>query len=162
MGKRYITTADTNKLIRAELKKAFPNVKFKVTMNSGGSSTGIGWVDGPTADQVKDAVCRFESAHFDGMFDLETTITQTDDEGNDVVYGTKYIFPNRRYSVPFLLNVMYDLFTEWGWTDVQVGASDGYFGARPYGKDVDKYPANGDGRYTYGNMIMQAAADTAE
>ena len=50
----YLSVADTAKLVRSALKKAFPGVKFSVrsTSYSGGSSVRVGWTDGPQTAEV--------------------------------------------------------------------------------------------------------------
>ena len=63
--------AQAAKLIRAELKKAFPGVKFSVTSNgySMGDSVYVDWTDGPTRDQVHSIAGKYQEGHFDGMTD---------------------------------------------------------------------------------------------
>jgi len=50
----YLTTAETAKLIRGQLKRRFPGVKFSVRSSSYsmGSSVAIHWTDGPTEKTV--------------------------------------------------------------------------------------------------------------
>ena len=45
---RYLTTAETAKLVRERLKAEFPGVRFSVRSQSysGGSSIHVGWLDG--------------------------------------------------------------------------------------------------------------------
>jgi hypothetical protein len=59
------------KAIRAELKKAFPKVKFNVRSESFsmGDAVRIGWTDGVTTDQVKEIVSKYQYGTFDGMTD---------------------------------------------------------------------------------------------
>lgn len=63
--------AQAAKLIRKELKTAFPGVKFSVssTSYSGGDSVRIEWVNGPTRSQVQDISDKYQYGHFDGMTD---------------------------------------------------------------------------------------------
>lgn len=71
---RYLTCAESAKLLRAALKAAFPGVKFGVRSHTyaGGASIDVEWLDGPTSADV-DAVCnRFKAADFDGMIDMES------------------------------------------------------------------------------------------
>lgn len=72
----YIGVADTAKLIRAQLKKHFPKVKFGVRSKSYsmGASININWTDGPTAKAVDEVVQVFGGANFDGMIDLKTYV----------------------------------------------------------------------------------------
>lgn len=63
--------AQAAKLIRKELKAAFPDVKFSVTSEgySMGDSVSIGWTNGPTAQQIRDISDKYKKGHFDGMTD---------------------------------------------------------------------------------------------
>jgi Large polyvalent protein associated domain 29 len=54
------------KAVRVELKKSFPGVKFSVRS---ASSVYVQWTDGPAAQDVRDAVAKFELGNFDGMTD---------------------------------------------------------------------------------------------
>src|SRR5215207_3826357 len=67
----YLGLAETNKLLRAHLKREFPGVKFSVKGDSysGGSSTDIRWTDGPTVKQVDAIVSAYSNRGFDGSID---------------------------------------------------------------------------------------------
>ena len=96
---KYLSCADTAKLLRAALKEAFPGVKFGVrsSVYSGGASIYVKWTDGPTGAQVK-AICdKFEGAYFDGMIDYKGTQYHSLD-GQAVHFGADFIFGNRDYS----------------------------------------------------------------
>ena len=71
----YISCADTAKLVRNELKRQWPAVKFSVRSKtySGGASIDISWLDGPREPLVEPTAKRFEGADFDGMIDLKTS-----------------------------------------------------------------------------------------
>ena len=62
--KKYLTCAETAKLIRQALKEAFPGVKFSVRSSTygGGASITVGWTDGPTSDQVDGILNVFEGS----------------------------------------------------------------------------------------------------
>jgi hypothetical protein len=66
------TAAKAAKLIRTELKKTFPEAKFRVRSNNyaGGDSVYVNWTDGPTSEQVSDITAKYQYGHFDGMIDL--------------------------------------------------------------------------------------------
>lgn len=103
---KYISVADTAKLVRKALKAAFPGVKFGVRSKSysGGASINVSWVNGPTSDSV-DAICReFRGAVFDGMIDLKSYVTHEVD-GESVHYGADYIFCTREMTREFISNV---------------------------------------------------------
>lgn len=69
---RYLSCAETAKLIRVQLKAKFPGIKFSVksSVYSGGASIDVGWTDGPTGAMVGAIVKPFEGRGFDGMIDL--------------------------------------------------------------------------------------------
>ncbi len=73
-AKRYLSCAETAKLVRAALHKEFPGIKFYVRSStySGGASIDVAWSFGPTSKQVDAILNQYESADFDGMIDLET------------------------------------------------------------------------------------------
>jgi Large polyvalent protein associated domain 29 len=70
--KTYLSCAETAKLVRAALKKAFPGVKFSVRSStySGGASIRVGWVDGPSTKAVQAVTCAYAGGGFDGMIDM--------------------------------------------------------------------------------------------
>lgn len=69
---KYLSCAETAKLIRVQLKAKFPGIKFSVKSNvySGGASIDIGWIDGPTDKMVDEVVQPFAGGGFDGMIDM--------------------------------------------------------------------------------------------
>jgi hypothetical protein len=108
MNTVYVSAADTSKLIRKDLKAAFPAVKFSVTTKtySGGASARVRWTDGPTSKQVDAVVGKYEGESFDGMIDLATTIYETLPDGTQRNWGTDYVFTERRHSEAFQRRVM--------------------------------------------------------
>lgn len=72
----YLSVAETAKLIRVQLKKHFPVIKFSVKSKSYsmGASITIHWTDGPTTKKVNEVVQFFGGANFDGMIDLKTYV----------------------------------------------------------------------------------------
>lgn len=85
---KTIGPVDVAKLVRGELKIAFPGVKF--TVKTKNSSIRVGWVDGPTRLAVQSIVGKYEGAEFDPTIDLKTY--------NDTPYGNDYIFFEREFS----------------------------------------------------------------
>jgi hypothetical protein len=73
METRYLSCAETAKLVRTALKKNFPGVKFSVrsSVYSGGASIDVSWVLGPTTKEVEAVAGQYESADFDGSIDME-------------------------------------------------------------------------------------------
>lgn len=71
---RYLSSAETAKLVRVQLRQEFPGVKFSVRSSSyaGGASIQVGWTDGPTDGQVEKVARIYSGADFDGMVDLKT------------------------------------------------------------------------------------------
>jgi hypothetical protein len=72
MNARYISCAETAKLIRAQLKKNFPKTRFSVKSKtySGGASITIHWTDGPTSKLVESVTSAYAGGGFDGMIDM--------------------------------------------------------------------------------------------
>jgi hypothetical protein len=92
---KYLSCAETAKLVRAKLKEAFPTTKFNVRSRvySGGASIDIYWTtDTPKHAEVKAVTDPFEGATFDGMQDMKSYREATDESGNRVHYGADYIF----------------------------------------------------------------------
>jgi hypothetical protein len=103
-GARYLTCAETAKLVRAALKQAFPGVRFSVRCDTyaGGASIDVGWTDGPTPTAVERVARRFEGASFDGQIDLksyhESLLAGPDGAVEQVHYGADFIFCQRELS----------------------------------------------------------------
>ncbi|MCJ2129240.1 LPD29 domain-containing protein [Methylobacterium sp. E-045] len=97
--RRYLSCAETAKMIRTALKQAFPEIKFSVRSSNyaGGASIRVGWVDGPRTAQVEAIAKTFSGASFDGMQDLKSSNTHTVD-GQPVRFGSDYVFCNRECS----------------------------------------------------------------
>ncbi len=126
---RYITCAETAKLVRLALVKNFPSYKFSVRSKtySGGASIDVSWTDGPTTEAVDKIVGVFEGARFDPMCDLKygaehylasdgtaqirrtyghsydtDQITPPPPNTEIVEFGSDYVHTNRHLSVAFL------------------------------------------------------------
>ncbi|MFA7101348.1 MAG: LPD29 domain-containing protein [Bacilli bacterium] len=103
---RYIDAAEVAKMVRSELKLAFPNIKFSVKTSrySGGSSIRVSWTDGPTKKEVDSIVGYMHGASFDGMIDLQSYHDSTDPKTGELIhYGNNYIFCERDYSKEALI-----------------------------------------------------------
>ncbi len=96
---KYISCADTAKLLRQAFKEAFGGVKFTVKSKvySGGASIRVGWTDGPNSTQVEAVTGPFEGAYFDGMIDYKGSRYHKLD-GEEVHFGAEFIFGERHYS----------------------------------------------------------------
>lgn len=99
MSARWISCADTAKLIRAALKQEWPAVKFSVRSStySGGASIDIKWTDGPTEPMVERITGKYRGASFDGMIDLKSYHDSTLN-GEAVHFGADYVHCTREYS----------------------------------------------------------------
>jgi Large polyvalent protein associated domain 29 len=101
---RYLTCAETAKLVRAALKQAFPGVRFSVRCDTyaGGASIDVGWTDGPTPAAVERVAKRFEGASVDPMADLksyhESLLAGPDHTVEQVQFGADFIFCQRELS----------------------------------------------------------------
>ncbi len=100
MMTRYLSCAETAKLVRAALKAAFPAVKFSVKSHtySMGASINVSWTDGPTDQRVRDIVRQFEGADFDGMQDMQIQRPPMNLDGESVHSGADYIHCRREMS----------------------------------------------------------------
>ena len=95
---KYLSCADTAKLLRTSLKEAFPGVKFTVrsSVYAGGASIDVGWTAGPYPAQVKAISRLFAGACFDGMTDMKEYVNHTID-GEPVSMGADYVFVRAEY-----------------------------------------------------------------
>lgn len=66
------TQAETAKMIRKELKQAFPLTRFSVKSDSfaGGNSVDVSWDNGPVTDAVRSIVDKYQYGHFNAMEDI--------------------------------------------------------------------------------------------
>jgi len=81
--------------IKAELKKAFPLVKFSVTSEgfANGDSVHISWTDGPKRDAVENITGKYQYGHFNGMEDIYENTNSRDD-----IPQAKYVNESRSLS----------------------------------------------------------------
>lgn len=87
----YLTCAETAKLVRKALAKAFPGYTFTVRSNTyaGGASIDVGWLDGPPAKVVDSVVHGFAGGRFDGMIDMAYSVESwLDPDGTAYVAGS--------------------------------------------------------------------------
>lgn len=161
--RKYITCADTAKLLRAALKSQFPGIKFSVRSNtySGGASIDVSWTDGPFTSEVDSIAKRYEGASFDGSIDLkeyhdDLVWFEGDSEPTVVHYGADYVFTSRDLSPAYieqLSKVAQKVLDDNQCTAGKVFAYDekmtgsGEYLATPFG--VMNYP------YAYGSNIVR-------
>jgi hypothetical protein len=96
---KYLSCAETAKLVRKALGESFPGVKFSVrsSVYSGGASIDVAWVDGPNAKQVEAVAGVFKGAYFDGMIDYKGSCYNML-AGERVRFGADFIFCHRSNS----------------------------------------------------------------
>lgn len=102
----YISATETAKLVRAELKRAFPGQKFSVKQTPGGAIR-VSWVDGPNSDKVKKVAGHFHGSEFDGMQDLKYSNRQP--------YANDFIFFQREFSPEVVKSAAEKFAQETGW-----------------------------------------------
>jgi hypothetical protein len=97
---KYIDVKDCAKLMREALKTAFPNTKFSVRISryAGGHSIDAYWTDGPTGEQVKPILDRFDGQGFDGMTDCSYYCGKRMFRGEAVDLCSGYVFGHRETS----------------------------------------------------------------
>ena len=68
----YLSCANTAKLIRVAIKKAFPGIKFSVrsSVYACGASINVDWTDGPSTAAVEQVAKVYAGGEFDGMIDM--------------------------------------------------------------------------------------------
>lgn len=95
----YVDAAATSKLIRADLRAAFPGIKFGVTTSrySMGASAEVAWTDGPTVAGVNALVQRYRSKGQMDITDYTPDVYQ-EEGGQRIHYGTHYVGTTRHYS----------------------------------------------------------------
>jgi len=85
--------AEAAKLIRKDLKEAFPSMKFKVTSESFsmGDSVNVRWMNGPTSKEVDKIIRKYQYGHFNGMEDIYEYSNQADFPQSKFVSGSREI-----------------------------------------------------------------------
>lgn len=73
---RYISAAETAKLVRVRLKAAFPGVRFAVRASTypGGAALDVTWIGGPNTKAVEVVAGRFAGARLDGGLELKVRV----------------------------------------------------------------------------------------
>jgi len=84
--------------IRAQLKRAFPGVKFSVRTEHHGA-VNVNWTDGPLTAEVERIANKYRDGHFDGMDDC---FYYNETPWNHVFGGINYVSCNRHFSVDTL------------------------------------------------------------
>lgn len=108
------------KNIRAELKKAFPGVKFSVRKRGRGEIV-VSWEDGPATRLVKNITEKYVSSSFDPYQDLKE---QRYTPWNTVFGGADYINLYRQVSDEFVQDAIYQLKEKYPADDLDITVSD--------------------------------------
>lgn len=116
----YVDSAEAAKLIRKQLKIAFPETKFRVRTRrySGGSTIDITWMDGPTESQVRYYVDRFEGSTFDGMTDSKDPRYLYLIDGTRIHYGCDFVHTHRIYSRAMVEQAIRACADRFGWDEL--------------------------------------------
>lgn len=149
---KYLSCAETAKLVRQALKEAFPAVKFSVrsSVYSGGASIDVRWTDGPLADQVDKVAKTFQGCYFDGMQDYKGYLRKMF-RGEMVSFGANFIFTKRDCSDAAIEAAIEKVWTTTKFPDyVERPTVADYHAGRCHHR-----PADG-GYYNLGNLIYQA------
>ena len=109
------TNTTVASMIRAELKKRFPGIKFSVNTHPRTGTVRIKWTDGPSVRQVEGITLRHEYGHFDGMDDMYHYTNRRDD-----IPQTEYIFCNRLISNDAYRSLVADFDARWGGDPLEV------------------------------------------
>lgn len=112
---KYLSCAETAKMVRKALAEAFPGVKFSVrsSVYAGGASIRVNWIDGPNTKQVEGIAETFSGSYFDGMIDYKGAIRNM--IGGEVVrFGADFIFCNREHSDAAIERAILAVKRRWG------------------------------------------------
>lgn len=189
---RYVSATETAKLIRGELKRAFPSTKFSVRTERHGTIN-IHWTDGPSTSRVDAITCCFSGKSFDGMIDMAYQInawvlngviigTRSNgtagsrgtveawgsipphDDAELVSFSAGYIFTNRHVSAALANRCIKQIAEYWGGVEQVPVAVEGYFGHK-LEPDIGRKPVRPDldwNRNDWDSCIHRAAADRTE
>lgn len=100
--------------IRKELKKHFPQTKFSVTSEgySMGDNVRVKYKGGPSLQEIKNLLARYEYGSFDGMHDI-----YNNDNIIDGIPQTKYLFIDRERTEDEIIEAKEYLKKYWQITD---------------------------------------------
>lgn len=126
---KYLSCAETAKLIRQALKESFPKQKFTVrsSVYSGGASINVKWLDGPMAATVEPILGMFKASYFDGMIDYQGSRYHAMD-GQPVHFGSDFVFAERRLSKPVAEQIAAKVAEKYGRSDWAEVSGSEYFG----------------------------------
>lgn len=108
--RKYLSCAETAKLLRKALKAEFPGQKFSVRSHTyaGGASIDVRWADGPTQRAVQNVCDLYSGGSFDGMTDMMSyhdSLLMGEDGPQVVSFGADFIFAERSFSAETVAGV---------------------------------------------------------
>lgn len=138
METKMLGCTEVAKIVREQLAKSYPGVKFSVKSKkySGGSSIDVEYTDGPALKDVEKLIGHYEGARMNAMEDLKE-YRNTTHNGEQVQCCNDFLFIHRSYS---------DAVKE-----AEVNWYLGYYGDYT---DVKFVPAHNDGRFQYEGQIV--------
>ena len=97
--------------IKKDLKKHFPNIKFKVKSErfAGGNSVDVSWVNGPVVSFIDDIIKKYQYGSFNSMEDMYEY-----NNTNDAIPQAKYVQTHREYTDDVRLMVKNKLISVFG------------------------------------------------
>lgn len=102
--------------IKAELKIAFPSIKFSVRYETfaGGDAVNVSYANGVPIEEVEKITNKYQMGHFDGMIDCYEY-----DNNNDGLNQAKYISVNRNIDNSIRLEMKEKIAKSYGIADME-------------------------------------------
>jgi Large polyvalent protein associated domain 29 len=118
---RYISCVETAELIRVELKKNFPGIKFSVKSRSyaNGASIDVYWNDGPGRPSVERITRKFQGSSFDGMTDSKS-YHHSELDGEEVSFGADSVSCSRSMSRGFVEAILAQFLIQSGYNGPKI------------------------------------------
>lgn len=162
MNTKYVSVADTAKLVRAALKESFPGVPFSVRSHkyAGGASIRVEYTDGPTAADVEQVAGAFEGSYFDGSIDYQGSNYHSLD-GQEVSFGADFIFVNRKVTEKLLEQVVAKVVNKYGFANEIIIKTTPWGAYIDYVGDDDESAARGFNRQDVERLLRLGIADTS-
>lgn len=115
-----ISATETATFVRADLKKTFPNVRFRVVTRkyAGGATVEVSWFDGPTSERVRSLLADYVGVTGESDFDL--TLRTTTRNGDRVRYAITGISTQRSSSEAFVRSIVDAYVTQYALTQTPV------------------------------------------
>jgi hypothetical protein len=100
-NRNRLSPQDTAKILRKQLRAAFPGVKFSLRMSRGTAwgSYSLSWTGGPSVAEVDAIALPFEGKKFDGMTDSTSYVDRPvliDENGEGWLSGIGYLSTYRQ------------------------------------------------------------------